>query len=251
MNSRKHISAAGTRTGTMTATAAPGVVVAVTAGVLSFLSPCMIPVVPAFLARIGGLSATDQPSRRHLFVHALAFVVGFSLVFATLGVVLESALTGLGAEIRAWLARVAGVVIVAFGLQLTGLVEFDRLGRGRTLPASDRDPSLAASLVLGGTFAVTWTPCVGPILGSAFAFAATRPAAAFPVLAGYALGLGVPFLLVALVPQRARRVLAGHGRATRRLHRASGAVLLALGVLVFTRRLDLLGTVIYAQETIA
>lgn len=229
----------------MSSTASPGLLVAATAGVLSFLSPCMIPVVPAFLARIGGLSVGERPPRGRLFGHALLFVVGFSLVFATVGVVLESVLSGASAGLRPWLARLAGLVIVGFGLHLTGLVEIRGLQRGRTLPESRRPPSLAASLLLGGAFAVTWTPCVGPILGSTFALAAARPLDAFPVMVTYSLGLGVPFLAISLVPGRAQRVLSPHGRTARRLHRAFGVVLLVLGVLVFTRRLDLLGAVVY------
>ncbi|ESS06808.1 MAG: cytochrome c biogenesis protein [uncultured archaeon A07HB70] len=229
----------------------PGLAVAATAGVLSFLSPCMVPVVPGFLARLGGLDADGPTPRRRLFLHALLFVAGFSLVFAALGVALESVLAGASTQLRAWLARAAGIVVVGFGLHLTGLVEVRGLDRGAALPATEGTAGLAGSLLLGAAFAATWTPCVGPILGSTLALAAASPAAAFPVLLAYALGLGVPFLLVSLAPGRARRLLSGRGRTTRRLRRGFGVVLLALGVLVFTRRLGLLGVAVYAPEVFA
>ena len=232
----------------MALTPSPGLVAAAVAGSLSFLSPCMIPVVPAFLARIGGLSGADRPPRRQLLLHAVLFVAGFAIVFATLGVALESALSAASTEIRDWLARAAGLLVIGFGLHLTGIVEFNLLERGATLPATDRDPGMLTTLALGGAFAVTWTPCVGPILGSTYALAATQPIAAFPVFLSYSFGLGVPFLLTALVPERATRALSGSGRTASLLHRASGVVLLGLGVLVFTQRLDLLGAVVYVQE---
>ena len=231
----------------MTATVAPEIVAAAVAGTLSFLSPCMIPVVPAFLARISGLGQDESPSRRRLFTHALLFVVGFGVVFAVLGVVLESVLSTATTEIRDWLARIAGVVIIGFGLHLSGLVEITVFQRGATLPALDRAPGHLTTLLLGGAFAATWTPCVGPILGSTYALAATQPVAAFPVFIAYSFGLGVPFLLIALVPRRARIVLSGAGRVAGPLHRAAGVVLIALGVLVVTQRIDLLGTVVYTE----
>jgi Cytochrome c biogenesis protein len=234
----------------MALTPSPGLVAVAVAGSLSFLSPCMIPVVPAFLARISGLSGTDRPPRRQLFLHAVLFVAGFAIVFATLGVALESALSAVSTEIRDWLARAAGLLVIGFGLHLTGIVEFNLLDHGATLPAIDRDPGMLTTLALGGAFAVTWTPCVGPLLGSTYALAATQPIAAFPVFLSYSLGLGVPFLLTALVPERATRTLSGSGRTASLLHRASGVVLLGLGVLVFTQRLDLLGAVVYVQEFI-
>ena len=229
----------------------PGVAVAAVAGVLSFASPCMIPVVPAFVARIGGLAPDERASRRRTFGHALLFVAGFSLVFASLGIVLETALAGATTEVRAWLARLAGVVVVGFGLHLTGLVELSVFRGGGALPSTDGETGLVGSLLLGGAFAVGWTPCVGPVLGSAFALAAADPTAAFPVMVAYSLGLGAPFLIVGLVPGRAGRALSGGGRTAARLRRAFGAVLLGLGVLVFTRRLDLLGSAVYAGELLA
>ncbi len=226
----------------------PGLIAAAVAGSLSFLSPCMIPVIPAFLARIGGLGGSERPPRHRLVLHALLFIAGFTVVFAILGVALESALSTASTEIRRWLARLAGLLVIGFGLHLSGIVEFRLLERGATLPATDRDPGVLATLALGGAFAVTWTPCVGPLLGSTYALAATQPIAAFPVFLAYSFGLGVPFLMTALVPERATRVLSGAGRTTAVLHRASGVVLLGLGVLVFTQRLDLLGAVVYLQE---
>jgi cytochrome c-type biogenesis protein len=225
----------------------PNVVLAATAGVASFLSPCMLPVVPAFLARLGDVALSDRPDRRRLFSHALCFVLGFSLVFATLGVVFESVLASATTEIQTWLARGGGLFVVVFGLQMTGLIEIRALNRGRALPGTDRT-GLGVSLALGGVFAVTWTPCVGPVLGSTFALAASQPTEAFPILVAYSLGLGLPFLGLSLVPGRASGLLTDRGRIAKRLRQTLGAVVIVLGVLVFTQRLELLGVATYALQ---
>lgn len=228
--------------------AAPSIVLAAVAGTASFLSPCMVPVVPAFLARLGNVAVADRGNARVVF-HALLFVFGFSLVFSTLGVVFEAAVAEAATEVRTWLARLAGLFIIGFGLHVAGLVELRGLNRGSGFPVSERDGMLA-TLGLGGAFAVTWTPCVGPILGSTFALAAASPGAAFPILLAYSVGLGVPFLLVSVVPARTRSVISGRGRELAALNRAFGVVMLGLGVLVFTQRLDLLGAAVYTLETL-
>lgn len=232
-------------------TQTPQVAVAAAAGVASFLSPCMLPVIPAFLARIGGVSAGESVHRRRMVTHAALFVLGFSLVFATLGVVLQSVLADVAATVEVWLARAAGVVVIVFGLHLSGLVEITAFHRGESLPGADRDPGVVGSLVLGGAFAVTWTPCVGPILGSAFALAASQPVSAFPIMLSYSLGLGVPFLLVALVPERASTALTGSGRRAARIQQAFGVLLLVLGVLLFTQQLALVGNAAYTLEVLS
>ena len=169
-------------------------------------------------------------------------------MFASLGVVLGMVLASATMEVRAWLARLAGVVVVGFGLHLTGLVELSVFRNSGTLSSTDGETRLVGSFLLGGTFAVGWTPCVGPVLGSAFALEAADQAAAFPVMVAYSLGFAAPSLVVSLVPRRAARALSGGGRTAARLRRGFGVVLLGLGALVFTRRLDLLGSAVYAGE---
>ena len=221
--------------------AEPTLVIAAFAGLASFLSPCMLPVVPAFLAQLAGtsLDVTDL-KRRDVLLSTVLFVAGFSAVFAGLGVTLGAVLQGAATEALAWLSRVAGTVVILLGLHLTGLLRLPLLDRQRP-PGPGPRSGHGASLLFGASFAVAWTPCVGPILGSTLALATTRPASAFPLLLAYAGGLGAPFLLVGLFPSRAFSFLKRHRKAASRLHAAFGAVLIGLGVLVFTNKLSLLG----------
>ena len=218
----------------------PTLVLALVAGVASFLSPCMLPVIPAFLAQLAGTSlGTSDTKRRDVFLGAASFVVGFSVVFAALGVALNAVLAGAATEVLAWLSRVAGVVVILLGLHLTGLVRLPFLDREYAARPKE-SPGVLAPFLFGGSFAVAWTPCVGPILGSTLALAASEPASAFPLLLAYSLGLGAPFLLVGLFPSRAFAVLKRHRRWAGRLHVAFGFVLIGMGVLVFTNKLALL-----------
>ncbi len=166
-------------------------------------------------------------------------MAGFSTVFAGLGVTLGAVLQEMATEALAWLSRVAGTVVILLGLYLTGLLRLPFLDRQYSPRPGLRSGHLAP-LLFGASFAVAWTPCVGPILGSTLALATTRPAAAFPLLLAYVGGLGAPFLLVGLFPTRVLSFLQGHRKAASRLHVAFGGVLIGLGVLVFTNKLSLL-----------
>lgn len=220
----------------------PTLVLAFAAGVASFASPCMLPVMPAFFAQLAGISLgrTQDLDRRDLLLGALLFVVGFSLVFSVLGVALSAALEEVAAETLAWLSRVAGVVIIVLGLHMTGMLRLPVLERGFSVRWATAGSGRLASLLFGASFAVAWTPCVGPVLGSTLALAAARPTSAFPLLLAYAVGLGTPFLLVGLFPSRGFALFRRHGRWAARLHATFGAVLVGMGVLVFTGKLDLL-----------
>lgn len=220
--------------------AEPTLVVAAFAGLASFLSPCMLPVVPAFLAQLAGTSLDVSDLRRwDVLLGAVLFVVGFSAVFAGLGVTLGAVLQEVATEVLAWLSRIAGMVVILLGLHLTGLLRLPFLDRQYSPRPGPRSGHIAP-LLFGASFAVAWTPCVGPILGSMLVLATTQPAAAFPLLLAYSGGLGAPFLLVGLFPSRAFSFLKKHRRAASRLHVAFGGVLIGLGVLVFTNKLSLL-----------
>ena len=220
--------------------AEPTLVVAAFAGLASFLSPCMLPVIPAFLAQLAGTSLdVSDLRRRDVFFSTVLFVAGFSAVFAGLGVTLGAVLQEVATEALAWLSRIAGTVVILLGLHLTGLLRLPLLDRQYSPRPGPRSGHVAP-LLFGASFAVAWTPCVGPILGSTLALATTQPAAAFPLLLAYAGGLGAPFLLVGFFPSRALSFLKKHRRAASRLHVAFGGVLIGLGVLVFTNKLSLL-----------
>ncbi len=219
----------------------PTLVLAAAAGTASFLSPCMLPVIPAFLAQLAGTSlGASELGRRDVFLSTVLFVAGFSAVFAALGVALNAALQGAATEVLAWLSRLAGTVVILLGLHLTGLLRLPLLERDYSARPKAPKPGYLSSALFGASFAVAWTPCVGPILGSTLALAAAQPASAFPLLLAYSFGLGAPFLLVGLFPSRAFAFLKKHRRRTARLHAVFGAVLVGMGVLVFTNKLSLL-----------
>ncbi len=219
----------------------PTLALAAAAGLVSFLSPCMLPVIPAFLAQLAGTSlGYTELKRRDLFLSTLLFVVGFSTVFAVLGVALNAVLAGAATEALTWLSRIAGAVVILLGLHLTGLLKLPLLDRRVSLQPGTLKPGHISSLLFGAAFGVAWTPCVGPILGSTLALAASQPATAFPLLLAYALGLGAPFLLVGLFPSQAFAFLKKHRGAAARLHTVFGVVLIGMGVLVFTDTLSLL-----------
>ena len=208
----------------------PTLVVAAAAGLASFLSPCMLPVIPAFLAQLAGTSLGHKElKRRDVLLSTLLFVLGFSTVFAALGIALNAVLQGSATVVLVWLSRVAGSVIILLGLHLTGLLRLPFLDRQFSMQPTTFKPGHLASLLFGASFAVAWTPCVGPILGSTLALATAQPVSAFPLLLFYSLGLGAPFLLVALFPSRAFGFLKKHRGAAARLHTVFGVVLIGLG----------------------
>jgi len=196
----------------------------------------MLPAIPAFLAQLAGTSLDLQ--RRDVLLGTVLFVVGFSAVFATLGVVLGTVLQNVTTEALTWLSRLAGTVVIVLGLHLSGLLRLPVLDRQYSVHSRALKPGTLASFLFGASFAVAWTPCVGPILGSTLALATTRPASAFPLLLAYSIGLGAPFLLVGLFPSRAFSFLKRHRRAAARVHIAFGVVLIGMGVLVFTGQLN-------------
>jgi cytochrome c-type biogenesis protein len=221
--------------------AEPTLVLALAAGVVSFLSPCMLPVIPAFFAQLAGSSlGVSDLRRRDVFSNAVLFVLGFSAVFALLGVALNAVFQGAGMEVLTWLSRLAGTVVILLGLHLTGLLRIPFLDREYSVKPGRLKPGYLTSVLFGASFAVAWTPCVGPILGSTLALATSQPASAFPLLLAYAFGLGAPFLLVGLFPSRAFAFIKKHRRGGQRVHTAFGVILIGMGILVFTGKLALL-----------
>ena len=221
------------------------------AGLASFLSPCMLPVIPAFLAQLAGTSLDlADLERRDVFLGAILFVAGFSVIFATLGVVLGAVLADVATEALAWLSRLAGTIVIVLGLHLTGLLRLPILDRQYSALPGELKPGNLTSFLFGASFAVAWTPCVGPALGSTLALATTRPATAFPLLLAYAVGLGAPFLLVGLFPFRILTFLKLHRRTAARIHTAFGVVLIGMGVLVFTNQLNALANIPLLNEVL-
>lgn len=216
--------------------------VAFLAGLVSFLSPCVLPIIPGFLAYLGGTSLQDAKTKRmDVFLASVFFVLGFSLVFATLGVLLNTVLDDVAYDVQLWLSRIGGLIIIFFGLYLTGLIKPKFLEKEHKIRVTHKFRSkYATSLVFGAAFAAGWTPCVGAALGSILGLAAVQPGSAFTLLMVYTLGLGVPFLAVGLFATQASGFIKRHGRAFQYFNILFGVLLIVLGILAFTQSLPLI-----------
>jgi len=212
--------------------------IAFIAGLASFFAPCIIPLVPAFLGYLSG-NSFEKSSRWELFKHSLLFVLGFSAVFATLGVLLNSLLSNVAYDVQIWLGRVAGAVIILFGFYLLGFIKPSFLLREHKIKAHKFKSRELSSFVFGAAFAVGWTPCVGAILGTILALAASQPGQSFILLSGYSLGLGIPFLIAGLFAQPFVHWIQRHQTFFKYYNIVIGVLVLALGVFVFTGKLAL------------
>jgi cytochrome c-type biogenesis protein len=211
-------------------------VVAFLAGLLSFLSPCVLPLVPAYLGFITGMSLDelrDDTRRRSVLVPALCFCAGFSLVFLLMG--LSATLLGqLLFQYQEWIARIGGILIVLFGLHLLGVFRFAPFMRERRLHLASSPKGYLGAGAAGVVFAAGWTPCIGPVLGTLWTWAAVRETMgrALLLLGAYSLGLAVPFLLAAVATGRflaASRRMRG---LIPTLEKASGVILVLVGALL-------------------
>jgi cytochrome c-type biogenesis protein len=208
------------------------VAIAFGAGMLSFLSPCVLPLVPAFLVDMAGEAALSGTQRLRTFAHGLAFVFGFSIVFTLLWIAV--ALVGsLAGEMAYWLQRAGGLVLVVLGMQMLGLIRIPLLARELDLRLEGRSTGLARSVLIGIAFGVGFTPCVGPYLALILDLLLNVDIGSGAVLlVAYALGLGVPFLVLAGGLGGARTIarwLASHIRV---VNIAGGTLVIAMGLVL-------------------
>lgn len=212
------------------------------AGLVSFLAPCVLPIIPGFLSYLGGSTVADaEVNRKEVFLNSLFFVLGFSFVFALLGVLLNTILATVAYGAQIWLSRVGGALIIFFGLYLIGLIRIPFLEREHKFAVKTKFSSrYITSFLFGLAFAAGWTPCVGPALGLILGLATSQPGSAFVLLLSYALGLGIPFLLVGLFVGPAQKVIRRYGNALHYVTIVFGILLTILGVLVFTQSLSLI-----------
>jgi cytochrome c-type biogenesis protein len=215
------------------------------AGVVSFLSPCVLPVMPGYIAYLAGLAAGCDPARAarwQVFLHGLAFAAGFSLMFIALGAT-ASAVGRWLLVYREWLARIGGVLMVVFGLQMIGLIRIPFL-EYTLRPKAQPNPQLGylSSAAMGFVFGTGWTPCIGLVLGSVLTLAAYEGSLARGVvlLAVYALGMSVPLLLLALFMDRAGKWMCTLNKLARGISIAAGVILAVFGVLFATGQLAIL-----------
>ena len=265
------------------------VVISALAGAGSFFSPCILPILPAFISYLSGTTLHEvqnsnnnnsntnttitsggsaaaaaaaataakqsltvkRSTRLNIFLNTVYFVLGFSLVFAVLGVILNSVLVTVGIGFQSALQSIGGIVIILFGAYLILSTKLRRLNFEKKMTKLPRfKTSYITSFVFGAAFAAGWTPCVGPILGSTFTLAATAPGAAYNSLLAYSLGLGVPFLITGAFFSQATGLIRRMVKYLKYFNPIMGAVLIILGILVFTNQLALLGNFPLANQII-
>lgn len=227
---------------------------ALIAGVLSFISPCVLPLIPGYVSFVSGVSleemrggsAASDASRRQVLLTSLAFVAGFSLVFIALGASASAVGKFLFARLPL-LERIAGAVIIVFGLHTMGVFRIAALETEKRVQTQKRPAGPLGAVLVGIAFAFGWTPCIGPILGSILAVAATREGMAdgIALLAVYSAGLGIPFLIAALGVGAFTRFLQRFRRSMRYVEIAIGLLLVATGVAMATGALQTTGTVLF------
>jgi cytochrome c-type biogenesis protein len=270
------------------------VLVSAGAGLASFLSPCILPILPGFISYLSGTAINEAKNstttftnptenvnieshtggqgqqkqrqqrspytttltrtRLNIFLNTLYFVLGFSLIFAILGVILNSVLYVYGAGFQHYLTSVGGIVIVVFGayLILSTRIRSLNFEKKMTMGKIPRfKTSYITSFVFGAAFAAGWTPCVGPILGSTFALAATHPAAAYNSLLAYSIGLGIPFLITGAFFSRATGIIRRMVKHLQYFNLVTGGILVVVGVLLFTNQLILLANFPLANQIIS
>lgn len=221
--------------------------VAALAGLASFVAPCILPMIPAFLAYISGTTLSDLNqnkgnktvtiNRTNIILNSVFFVLGFSVVFSTLGVVINSILASTVGEVIEVLNQVGGIIIVSFGIFLILSTKISKLNVEKKFLPKRTKASFPLSFVFGLAFAVGWTPCVGPILGTILTLAATTPSVAFNLLLVYSLGLGIPFILMGVFYSRASKIIKIMSRHLKFYNIILGSFIILLGVLVFTNQL--------------
>jgi cytochrome c-type biogenesis protein len=218
----------------------PTIFISFIAGVISFLSPCVLPIIPGFLAYLAGTSVGKEGSRLKIFLNSIAFVLGFSVIFALLGVLLNTLLESVSYTVQTWLSRAGGLIVIIFALYVLGLIKINFLQKEHKFVIRKKFSfTYLTSFVFGAAFAIGWTPCVSAVLGSVLALVITRPGLGFVLLLSYSLGLGIPFLLVGLFTGHAIKWIEKSQRFLKYFNIIVGILLLILGVLVFTNKLNI------------
>jgi cytochrome c-type biogenesis protein len=219
-----------------------GIGISFAAGLLSFLSPCVLPLIPSYVTFVTGLSLEDvQRSRRIALMHALLFILGFTLVFLALGATATTVGRLLGYN-RVWVGRVGGVLVIVFALYLLGVFNFGFFSQERRVHLATKPLGYFGTVLVGMAFAAGWTPCIGPILGAVLTYTASSADLdrGLVLLLAYSLGLAVPFLLAALLIDRFIAVFQRYRGALVWATRVAGVLLLVVGVLMLTDGMKLL-----------
>ncbi len=221
-----------------------GIFIAFTAGVFSFLSPCVLPLVPSYLTFVTGMSLEDLQegvNRKATFLHSLLFVVGFSTIFILLGAS-ASFLGQFFKQYELWIARVGGLIIILLGLHLSGVFRLAPLMRERRMQFNDKPAGYIGTFGVGMAFGAGWTPCIGPILGAilTYGFSQDTMWAGVGLLTVYSIGLAVPFLIASLALDWFLQTFKRFRHWIPVVEKASGVLLIVLGLLLITGKFTVL-----------
>ena len=224
----------------------PTIIVALLAGLASFIAPCILPMIPAFLAYISGTTLAEikneqksniQINKINIVMNTIFFVLGFSIVFSTLGVLINSALLGNVNQFTDSLNVVAGIIIIIFGIFLILSTKINSLNKEKKFHIKNFKSSYPMSFVFGLAFAIGWTPCVGPILGTILTLAATTPSISFSLLLAYSAGLGIPFILMGIFYSKSTKIISSMTKHLKYYNIVLGGFIILLGILIFTNQL--------------
>ena len=224
----------------------PTIIVALLAGLASFIAPCILPMIPAFLAYISGTTLSEikndqksniQINKINIVMNTIFFVLGFSIVFSTLGVLINSALLENVNQFTDSLNVVAGIIIIIFGIFLILSTKINSLNKEKKFHIKNFKSSYPMSFVFGLAFAIGWTPCVGPILGTILTLAATTPSISFSLLLAYSVGLGIPFILMGIFYSKSTKIISYMTKHLKYYNIVLGGFIILLGVLIFTNQL--------------
>jgi cytochrome c-type biogenesis protein len=223
-----------------------GILIAFTAGIFSFLSPCVLPLVPSYLTFVTGMSLEDLQggvNRRATLIHATLFVAGFSTIFILLGAS-ASFLGQFFRQYELWIARVGGLIIIILGLHLSGVFRLAPLMREKRIHLANKPAGYFGTFGVGMAFGAGWTPCIGPILGAilTYGFSQDTMWAGVGLLTVYSLGLAVPFLIAALALDWFLQTFQRFRHWIPIIEKASGVLLILLGVLLLTGKFTLMST---------
>ena len=226
--------------------AEPTIIVALLAGLASFIAPCILPMIPAFLAYISGTTLSEiknkeksnvQRNKINIIANTIFFVLGFSIVFSTLGVLINSVLLENVNQFTDSLNIVAGSIIIIFGIFLILSTKINSLNKEKKFHIKNFKSSYPMSFVFGLAFAVGWTPCVGPILGTILTLAATTPSISFSLLLAYSTGLGIPFILMGIFYSKSTKIISSMTKHLKYYNIVLGGFIILLGILIFTNQL--------------
>ena len=224
----------------------PTILIAFSAGLASFIAPCILPMIPAFLAYISGTTLTEinndqktnfKINKINIIANTIFFVLGFSIIFSTLGVLINSVLSENINQLANSLNWIAGIIIVIFGIFMIASTKINSLNKEKKFQIKNFKSSYPMSFVFGLAFAIGWTPCVGPILGTILTLAATTPSISFTLLLAYSIGLGIPFILIGIFFSKSTKIISSMTKHLKYYNIVLGGFIILLGILIFTNQL--------------